>query len=104
MTLIHSAGELNYLPALFTCHPLKCDSGATCASRKRLCGPKKLGHESRHWILTVEQSSLLTRIATVNASLCVRMRSSLPFLELEAVTKLALRSSESICERSFELH
>jgi hypothetical protein len=37
--------------------------------------PVDVGAVSRLWIATGEQSGLLTRIATVNASLCERMKS-----------------------------
>src|SRR6266550_4223615 len=47
MTLIHSAGELNHLPALFTCHLNDEANGPLAIQLQRAC------HQPRPWLISV---------------------------------------------------
>ncbi|HZD08488.1 MAG TPA: hypothetical protein VE176_09570, partial [Candidatus Limnocylindrales bacterium] len=47
MTLIHSAGELNHLPALFTCHLIDEANGPIAKQLQRVC------HNTLPWLISV---------------------------------------------------
>jgi len=49
--------------------------------------PVGVGALCQQWIPTVEQSGLLTPIATESVSLCVRMKKLTAFMELEAAIR-----------------
>src|SRR5439155_803022 len=46
MTLIHSAGELNHLPALFTCHLIDEANGPIAMQLQRVC------HDTLPWLIS----------------------------------------------------
>jgi hypothetical protein len=47
MTLIHSAGELNHLPALFTCHLDDAANGPIAKQVQYIC------HDTLPWLISI---------------------------------------------------